>query len=74
MCAKLFFNILFDELFGSYIDGKIIERFDNVEISDKNIIIHKVAKRKQLLKKLQLIRLLRNKILKKLIILKKIIL
>ena len=37
------------ELFGSYIDGKIIEGFDNIEISDENIIIPKVVKKKQLL-------------------------
>jgi hypothetical protein len=40
------------ELFGSYIDGKIIEGSDNVKISDENIIIHKVAKKKTIAKKI----------------------
>ena len=36
------------DLFGSYIDGKIIEGFNNIELSDKNIIIPKVAKNKKI--------------------------
>jgi len=34
------------ELFGSYIDNKIIEGFDNVELGNENIIIPKVSKKK----------------------------
>ena len=39
------------DLFGIYINDKIIEGFDNVEFSDKNIIINKVEKKKTTTKK-----------------------